>query len=145
MARRPGRCCTDLQVVRVPGQADLMFCREQGPLTFDDLERVLKPCRAAYEEPATLPQVSPHARFDILDWMPLAPVSRLRLSARAMAPHDMRRHRARRVSRKRPGNHVPERKKRLPCWNWGHVLFSSPAPPTPVGNPCREPGRAIKL
>ncbi len=63
----------ELQVVRVPGQADLMFCREQGPLGFDDLERVLKPCRAAYEQTAAVPQVSPHARFDILDWMPLAP------------------------------------------------------------------------
>ncbi len=63
----------DLQVVRVPGQADLMFCREQGLLTFDDLERLLRPCRVAYEESATQPPISPHARFDILDWMPLAP------------------------------------------------------------------------
>jgi hypothetical protein len=67
------KALADLQVVRVPGQADLMFCREQGPLSFDDLERVLKPCRAAYEATATLPQASAHARFDILDWMPLAP------------------------------------------------------------------------
>jgi len=67
------KALSELQVVKVPGQADLMFCREQGPLSFDDLERVLKPCRAAYEATATLPQVSPHARFDILDWMPLAP------------------------------------------------------------------------
>ncbi|HEX5269985.1 MAG TPA: hypothetical protein VFW33_05840, partial [Gemmataceae bacterium] len=67
------RALAELQVVRVPGQADLMFCREQGPLEPDDLERVLKPCRAAYEESAATPQVSPHARFDILDWMPLAP------------------------------------------------------------------------
>ncbi len=67
------RVMSGLHVVRVPGQADLMFCREQGPLGADDLERVLKPCRAAYEESATVPQVSPHARFDILDWMPLAP------------------------------------------------------------------------
>jgi serine/threonine protein kinase len=66
------RVVTELQVVRVPGQADLMFCREQGPLGLDDLERLLKPCRAAYEETAPVPQVSPHARFDILDWMPLA-------------------------------------------------------------------------
>jgi hypothetical protein len=62
-----------LQVVRVPGQADLTFCREQGPLSLDDLGRLLKPCRAAYEEAATVPQTSPHARFDILDWTPLAP------------------------------------------------------------------------
>jgi hypothetical protein len=62
-----------MEVVRVPGQADLMFCREQGPLSVDDLERVLKPCRGAYEATVALPQVSAHARFDILDWMPLAP------------------------------------------------------------------------
>jgi hypothetical protein len=67
------RVLPGLQVVRVPGQADLMFCREQGPLSFDDLERMLKPCRAAYEETVPLPQVSAHARFDILDWVPLAP------------------------------------------------------------------------
>jgi hypothetical protein len=67
------KALAQLQVVKVPGQADLMFRREQGPLSFDDLERVLKPCRAAYEVTATLPQVSPHSRFDILDWMPLAP------------------------------------------------------------------------
>jgi hypothetical protein len=67
------RVLAGLQVVRVPGQADLMFCREQGPLGFDDLGRILKPCRAAYEGAAAVPQASPHARFDILDWMPLAP------------------------------------------------------------------------
>jgi hypothetical protein len=62
-----------LQVVRVPGQADLMFCREQPPLSFEDLEPLLRPCRSAYEELASLPLSSPHARFDILDWVPLAP------------------------------------------------------------------------
>src|SRR5262249_54036212 len=62
-----------LQVVRVPGQADLTYCREQGPLSLDDLGRLLKPCRAAYEESVAVAQVSPHARFDILDWTPLAP------------------------------------------------------------------------
>ena len=31
------RVMTDLQVVKVPGQADLMFCREQGSLALDDL------------------------------------------------------------------------------------------------------------
>ncbi len=62
-----------VQVVRVSGQSDLMFCREQAPLSFDDLDRVLGPCRKAYEELSTVPQASPHARFDILDWAPLAP------------------------------------------------------------------------
>jgi hypothetical protein len=63
----------DLRIVRVPGQADLMFCREQGYLSIEDLQRLLRPCRAAYEEMAGVPHSSPHARCDIVDWMPLDP------------------------------------------------------------------------
>jgi eukaryotic-like serine/threonine-protein kinase len=63
----------ELKVVRVPGQADLMFCREQGCLSMQDLQRVLKPCRVIYDGVATSPQSSPHARFDITDWVPLDP------------------------------------------------------------------------
>jgi hypothetical protein len=62
-----------LHLVNVPGQADLMFCRDQGSLSGEKLERILQPCRAAYTEAATLPAVSPHARFDIQDWTPLDP------------------------------------------------------------------------
>jgi hypothetical protein len=62
-----------LHLVLVPGQAGLMFCREQGALSVDDLQRVLAPCRSAYEEAVTAPQNSPHARFDLRDWMPLDP------------------------------------------------------------------------
>jgi hypothetical protein len=62
-----------VDVVRVPGQADLMFCREQGLLSLEDLERLLRPCRKAYEESAAVPHASAHARFDVLDWVPLAP------------------------------------------------------------------------
>ncbi len=63
----------DLQLVKVPGQADLMFCREQEELSLEDLERILHACRPAYDEAANVPQSSPHARFDIQDWMPLDP------------------------------------------------------------------------
>jgi hypothetical protein len=63
----------DLHLVNVPGQADLMFCREQVELSLDDLDDLLSACRAAYEEAVNLPQSSPHARFDIQDWMPLDP------------------------------------------------------------------------
>jgi hypothetical protein len=63
----------DLQLVNVPGQADLMFCREQPELSLEDLERMLHACRPAYEECVNVPQTSPHARFDIQDWMPLDP------------------------------------------------------------------------
>ena len=61
----------DLTHVRVPGQADLMFLREQGSLTAGDLRPVLAACRAAYEAISGAPISSPHARFDVTDWLPL--------------------------------------------------------------------------
>lgn len=63
----------DIHLVNVPGQADLMFCREQGGLSLEGLEQILRACRPAYEEVANVPAVSPHARFDIQDWAPLQP------------------------------------------------------------------------
>jgi serine/threonine protein kinase len=67
------KAIADLKVVRVPGQADLMFCREQSYLTIEELQRVLRPCRPAYESLSGVPHSSPHARCDILDWVPLDP------------------------------------------------------------------------
>ena len=63
----------DLRLVRVPGQSDLMFLCEQGGLTIDALKSLLAPCRAAYEQAVGAPVTSPHARFDVVDWMPLEP------------------------------------------------------------------------
>jgi len=62
-----------IALITVPGQADLMFCREQSSLSLEDLDPVLRPCRAAYEAAASVPNQSPHARFDIVDWSPLDP------------------------------------------------------------------------
>ena len=62
-----------VHLVTVPGQADLMFCREQDGLTTRELENILEPCRSAYEESSRSPAVSPHARFDLHDWTPLDP------------------------------------------------------------------------
>jgi serine/threonine protein kinase len=62
-----------IHIVNVPGQADLMFCREQSSLKEEELERILRACRPAYSEIANVPNVSPHARFDIRDWAPLEP------------------------------------------------------------------------
>jgi hypothetical protein len=62
-----------VQLVNVPGQADLMFCRDQSGLSAEDLGRILHNCRKAYDETANVPNVSPHARFDIQDWTPLDP------------------------------------------------------------------------
>jgi serine/threonine protein kinase len=63
----------ELLLVNVPGQADLMFCREQTGLKVEDLERILRTCRAAYQDSSSVPVSSPHARFDIQDWTPLDP------------------------------------------------------------------------
>lgn len=63
----------DLNLVRVPGQADLMFCREQGFLAADDLKRTFDGCRAAYEAASSAPVPAPHSRFDIVDWLPFDP------------------------------------------------------------------------
>jgi hypothetical protein len=62
-----------VQLVNVPGQADLMFCRDQNGLSAEELARVLRNCRKVYEESAAVPNSSPHARFDIQDWTPLDP------------------------------------------------------------------------
>jgi hypothetical protein len=62
-----------LQTVRVPGQTDLMLCREQSFLSADDLKRMLRTCRQAYDEKVVTPTTSPHARFDFADWTPLDP------------------------------------------------------------------------
>jgi serine/threonine protein kinase len=70
---RAQRVRNRLQLVRVPGQSALLFCREQGYLSLEDLQRVLRACRSAYQEAQLLPQTSPHARCDISDWLPLDP------------------------------------------------------------------------
>jgi hypothetical protein len=67
------RSAPQLHLVTVPGQADLMYCREQGFLGVEDVQRLLRPCRPAYEEFVVSPPSSPHARSDISDWMPLDP------------------------------------------------------------------------
>jgi hypothetical protein len=67
------RAVPEIELVRVPGQADLMFCREQGNLTSEELERTFRACRQAYHGTAVVPTTSPHARFDIQDWVPLDP------------------------------------------------------------------------
>ncbi len=63
----------ELSLVNVPGQADLMFCRELGGLRLEELEPLLRTSRTAYQEAAVTPQSSPHSRFDMTDWTPLDP------------------------------------------------------------------------
>jgi hypothetical protein len=63
----------NVHLVNVPGQADLMFCRELNALSGPELEQILRACHGAYAETATNPPQSSHARFDIQDWSPLEP------------------------------------------------------------------------
>jgi hypothetical protein len=63
----------DVKIVRVPGQADLMFCREQGCLSVQELHKIMQQFRVAYQATAVTPATSPHSRFDIMDWLPLDP------------------------------------------------------------------------
>jgi hypothetical protein len=63
----------DIHIVNVPGQADLMFCRELSYMRVTDIEYILQHCRNAYEEAILVPNTSPHGRFDIQDWTPLDP------------------------------------------------------------------------
>ena len=80
-ASEPGKALAEVvqqvaprsNVVRVPGQAHLMICREQKNLNLEDVQQLMSPCRKAYEEAVIMPQVSPHSRFDIIDWLPLDP------------------------------------------------------------------------
>ncbi len=62
-----------LHLVTVPGQADLMFCQEKVAVSGEDMDRVLRVCRTAYEDVAYAPTTSPHSRFDIQEWTPLDP------------------------------------------------------------------------
>jgi hypothetical protein len=65
------RLYPNVKFVRVPGQADLMFLREQNTLSAADLRSLLRASRAAYESLHGAPVSSPHARFDVTDWLPL--------------------------------------------------------------------------
>ena len=63
----------ELHIARVAGQSHVLFCREQGFLDAEDVLGICRACHKAYEEAVLLPQASPHARFDIQDWLPLDP------------------------------------------------------------------------
>lgn len=61
----------NLELVAGSSPTDLSFCREQGFLTPTDLEPLLTVCQRAYGEVAHSPSASPHARYDVQEWLPL--------------------------------------------------------------------------
>jgi hypothetical protein len=57
----------------VPGAAtDLMFCREHGGLRPDEVAALLAACQPAYYQALASPLSSPHARYDVTEWLPLS-------------------------------------------------------------------------
>ena len=51
----------------------MTVCREGDNLTLVELEEILNHARRAYQEMAPQPATSPHARFDVGEWLPLEP------------------------------------------------------------------------
>jgi len=49
-----------------------MFCREHGCLRTEELVSLLSNCVPAYFQSLANPQVAPHSRYDVTEWMPLS-------------------------------------------------------------------------
>lgn len=64
---------TDFQgstVIRASRSNEITFCREIR-LRPADVREAMQYCRESYEERAHRPAPSPHARFDVVEWLPL--------------------------------------------------------------------------
>jgi hypothetical protein len=60
------------KILHALGQtSDIMVCREQQHLSARHLQMIAGHCREAYQELAERAGTSPHARFDVLEWLPL--------------------------------------------------------------------------
>ena len=60
-----------LTVAAQGSATDLMFCRELGCLRPEDLMALVSACQPAYYQSLASPQTAPHARFDVMEWLPL--------------------------------------------------------------------------
>jgi hypothetical protein len=73
LAQAAQRALPRLQPVYTPSPAEMTICREGDNLSLVELEEVLTHARRAYQELAPQPATSPHARFDVPEWLPLEP------------------------------------------------------------------------
>src|SRR5262249_55930373 len=62
---------SDLHLTRMQSLTEMTVCREQGNLGYKERNELFSSFRNAYPSLATVPAHSPHARFDVLDWLPL--------------------------------------------------------------------------
>jgi serine/threonine protein kinase len=60
----------DATVFRASRSNEITFCREQR-LRPSDVREAMQFCREPYEERSHRPAPSPHARFDVVEWLPL--------------------------------------------------------------------------
>jgi eukaryotic-like serine/threonine-protein kinase len=60
----------EVEVIRASRANEVTFCRETK-LRAADVGETLHYCREAYEERSARPAPSPHARFDVVEWLPL--------------------------------------------------------------------------
>ncbi len=67
------RAIPGLTVVKSNALTELTVCREQDSLGVAELQQLLNLSRLAYQEMAPQPPTSPHARFDVIEWLPLEP------------------------------------------------------------------------
>jgi len=58
------------QVLHASRSNEITFCRELR-LRPSDVREAMRYCRESYEERAHRPAPSPHARFDVVEWLPL--------------------------------------------------------------------------
>ncbi len=67
------RALRAIQTVFTPSPAEMTICREGDNLSLAELDELLAHARRAYQELAPQPPMSPHARFDLAEWLPLEP------------------------------------------------------------------------
>jgi serine/threonine protein kinase len=73
LAKAAQQALPRLQPVYTPSLAELTVCREGDNLSLTELDDILNHPRRAYQELAPQPPTSPHARFDVAEWLPLEP------------------------------------------------------------------------
>jgi hypothetical protein len=62
-----------LRVLHGTATTELTFCRELAGFNLDEFRKLLDLSRTAYQASAPQPATSPHARFDVIEWVPLEP------------------------------------------------------------------------
>jgi serine/threonine protein kinase len=63
--------CPNAQIVVGNSQTDLLFCHEQGNLRNSEVAEIFRVCIESFQEARHSVVLSPFARFDVSEWLPL--------------------------------------------------------------------------